>query len=651
MDDGHLIYQTFMSFYIPPTQPDALHNTELLYSQRVDYAIPGVAVDEYVEVVGLGWSSSFEPTPLYFQPSQLAYPSYNEVILAPTNDALTTYVRRQLPTRSTSDRVLLFRLQPRRDLQLTHSRFRTAVSSPTLQLFTDIADTDTTILSSHVQPELCPTSLPILRYSQDDFANVIPDFSRVGYLKQGIAALPPTGAVPNVYVVNVSASDDDDDWARLQTTINALAGILPTPTPNTTIRAVVQLGPGEFRLSNTLHLNISGVVLRGWTADNDTTITTLVATSLKRYELLRVSSSHRRRVGNSVAVIDNYIPVGATFFHVADTSMFNVGDTIIVHWQVTDKWIRLMAMDRICDGVVGRHCINWTSDGLYFNFEREITAIDTQHNTLFIDVPLVLEMNARAQWGFGVVYSVVYRDRIQHVGIEHLRLVANYDTNNADGQSHSNTAISIATVKHSFVRNVHCRFFGVSCVSVKMRAHFVTLYQNVFVDPVSVVKGGYRYPWNIDGSMVLVRQCYSEHARHESALGSRTLGPNVFFNNTALLTYSDTGPHQRFAVGALFDSNTFGFFSVENRGFAGSGHGWAGAQMVYWNCNGTKMSVQSPPVSRNYVIGGYFTSTKYQLYNATLELLGVMVAPKSLYIAQLQARRSTCFKTHITGGW
>ena len=146
-----------------------------------------------------------------------------------------------------------------------------------------------------------------------------------------------------------------------------------------------------------------------------------------------------------------------------------------------------------------------------------------------------------------------------------------------------------------------------------------------------------RYPWNVDGSMVLVTQSYSEDARHESALGSSSFGPNVFHRNVAVRTLSDSGPHHRYAVGALFDSVETGAFSAENRKWAGTGQGWAGATIIFWNVVGTKMSVQSPPGSKNYVIGGKFTESKYDLTET--DLLHQIVTPQSLYEAQLKTRR------------
>ena len=38
-------------------------------------------------------------------------------------------------------------------------------------------------------------------------------------------------------------------------------------------------------------------------------------------------------------------------------------------------------------------------------------------------------------------------------------------------------------------------------------------------------------------------------------------------------------------------------------GIDGSGHGWAGAQMVFWNCAAPLILVMQPPTAQNFAIG------------------------------------------------
>lgn len=49
--------------------------------------------------------------------------------------------------------------------------------------------------------------------------------------------------------------------------------------------------------------------------------------------------------------------------------------------------------------------------------------------------------------------------------------------------------------------------------------------------------------------------------------------------------HSDIGPHSRYSTGQLYDNVKGGAINVQNRAEAGSGHGWAGAQVMFWNCD------------------------------------------------------------------
>src|SRR5206468_2288738 len=71
-----------------------------------------------------------------------------------------------------------------------------------------------------------------------------------------------------------------------------------------------------------------------------------------------------------------------------------------------------------------------------------------------------------------------------------------------------------------------------------------------------------------------------------------------------------------------------------NRGNAGSGHGWAGANQVAWNCTATSMMIENPPTARNYAIG---CITKPQ-GDGVFESVNQTVTPRSLYLAQLADR-------------
>lgn len=56
------------------------------------------------------------------------------------------------------------------------------------------------------------------------------------------------------------------------------------------------------------------------------------------------------------------------------------------------------------------------------------------------------------------------------------------------------------------------------------------------------------------------------------------LGPNVFVDSTGVDGNNDTGPHERWAMGVLYDNITCNTINVRQRSWMGSGQGWAGKQ-------------------------------------------------------------------------
>ncbi|MDR1280013.1 MAG: hypothetical protein LBK99_04250 [Opitutaceae bacterium] len=83
---------------------------------------------------------------------------------------------------------------------------------------------------------------------------------------------------------------------------------------------------------------------------------------------------------------------------------------------------------------------------------------------------------------------------------------------------------------------------------------------------------------------------------------------------------------------------------MQDRGDYGTGHGWAGAQQVFWNCEvaGT-LVVQKPPTAQNYAIGsiGKYSDGRYpDRPRGVIESPDKHVQPASLYRAQLAERQS-----------
>ena len=104
------------------------------------------------------------------------------------------------------------------------------------------------------------------------------------------------------------------------------------------------------------------------------------------------------------------------------------------------------------------------------------------------------------------------------------------------------------------------------------------------------------------------------------------------------------GVHTDVWVGTLYDNITCGRLNVQWRGRSGTGHGWAGANMVFWNCRASNIDCQKPPTANNYCIG---CTGKIQGSGHT-ESRGVPVSPRSLYLRQLEARLGASAVNHVT---
>ncbi|MFN9915188.1 MAG: hypothetical protein ACK53L_21545, partial [Pirellulaceae bacterium] len=153
------------------------------------------------------------------------------------------------------------------------------------------------------------------------------------------------------------------------------------------------------------------------------------------------------------------------------------------------------------------------------------------------------------------------------------------------------------------------------------------------------------YTYNVNGQLILVRHAYASEGRHDYVFGSAVPGPNVFVYSTAENAYSDTGPHHRWSTGGLFDNLDVDGdqINVQNRGNYGTGHGFAGANMVIWNSVADGFIVHNPPTAQNWLIGSTGPISGGTAYvgphdPGTVESHGTPMQPKSLYQAQLQAR-------------
>jgi hypothetical protein len=229
-----------------------------------------------------------------------------------------------------------------------------------------------------------------------------------------------------------------------------------------------------------------------------------------------------------------------------------------------------------------------------------------------------LPQSIAAEHGGGIVEKISLDGIDSLCGVESLRVVSNYDSsvksvddnNNeyfSDEKNNLTSGIDLACI-NGWVRDCTVKHARNAAVKTMDPARYCTVRDCKSLEPVAPILGGRRYPFSFNGgSHSLFYKCYTEDARHAYAAGSRVVGPNGFVNCTAWRSTTISEPHHRWCTGLLYDNITLkegGTLGALNRGNSGSGHGWAGANIVFWNCNAEAVVVFDPPTpEQNFAIG------------------------------------------------
>lgn len=468
---------------------------------------------------------------------------------------------------------------------------------------------------------LRPDAQGRLTYTPDARGNVVPDFSPVGY-RNGETP------IPTVPVVRTLAPVSGDNRANIQAAINAVSAL---PLQANGFRGALLLTAGTFRIQDSVVVRASGVVLRGQGFGSNGTV--LLATRRRQHTLVQFNGAGSASAQSSTSkrITSSYLPIGARTFTVDPGHSFAVGDRVLQRRAPNQAWINMLGMNLL--STLDPTCVDWTPSSYTIDYKRTVTAVNG--NTITLDAPVVDPIDPTYATGYLMKYT--WNNRLENVGIENLRLDTEYSS--PTDENHAWDAIDFDDTEHGWVRDVEAWHFGFAAVRALKTSAFISVINSKCLDGISLVQGERRYSFCIEGQRNLVMGCFTRNGRHDFMTGARVAGPNAFVRCTATRQLNIAGPHGRWAAGTLYDNLVCdGPLDVENRVISGTGHGWAGAQNMLWNCTAATIVIHSPPQHINWAVGCRANVTGVGIFYTGVgysESTGTFVAPQSLYDQQL----------------
>lgn len=517
---------------------------------------------------------------------------------------------------------------------------RTEKERLTRLIFTSDTNEKRVNIYQHVAPSNASPSYPQVESDlplsslTDEQGNILPDFSNIGYMGS-------EQMIPYVQVVETIEPPADGADATLLIQ-NAIDKVAQSSSAANDFKGAILLKKGRYNISGTLSIKSTGIVLRG-EGEDAATGTVLVAAGKGKRSLIKIEGT-----GSSSPIMptiynikDEYVPVGQHWVRVLNPSSFKTGDDVTVYRPGTAQWISDLRMDRIPKRADGGSVVQWNPDSYHTSYERKITHISD--DTLHFDNPIMMAMETK--YGSGAVFKSSFKGRINRCGVENMLIESEYAS--ATDENHGWYAIEFSKMEHSWIRNVTSRYFGSGLVNLNVGTRFVTVADCKCLDAKSVITGDRRYSFNMNQTQqCLVIDCEASEGRHDCVTGSQGVGPNAFVRVRIRNAHADSGPHQRWNLGTLYDNiDSDGQINVQDRSNMGTGQGWSGGNQVLWNCSAREVCVQNPWASaRNFSIGT--KGTKYAgSFQNPVRPDGVWartnetVSPVSLFEAQLELRK------------
>lgn len=485
-----------------------------------------------------------------------------------------------------------------------------------------------------------------LQYSACPDGFVIPDFSHAGYKGGGVE-------IPVASVVRTIEPVEGDNTAHIQDAINQV-GVRPLNAQG--LRGAVLLKAGTYEVNGTIRIPFSGVVLRGEGDEAEPASNTIIiakGNSPHQRDVMLVGNSTKsnwnsRIVGSESNIINDFVPVGARSFDVANPALYAVGDQIIIYHPCSQEWLEAVDFGGVNDPTE-----LWSVNQFPIVFNRYITQIS--NNTITVDAPVFNTLNRALSQSY--IYKPNMNGTVYNVGIENLRI--NIETLGGEDENHAWQAVRFKSCENAWALNCTFAHFGQSGIITEATSR--STFRNCrAVDPVAIITGERMYNFNTYhfSQLNLFEDCYARNGRHNYiSNGTSTTSGNVFLNCVSDGAYSVSEGHRHWTTGMLFDNyretNLRREFvlGLYNRVDAGTGHGWSAAFSVLWNCDvtaGGVIALQKPPTAQNYAIGCIAKRITGNPHSNSDFPLGYVegtnqtgLYPQSLYNAQLFDRTRT----------
>src|SRR5262249_29774273 len=144
---------------------------------------------------------------------------------------------------------------------------------------------------------------------------------------------------------------------------------------------------------------------------------------------------------------DDYVPVGAMSFHVADAAGLQPGDNIQITRPSTQSWIERLGMTEFGGGIGDWRQV-WKPGSRDIQWDRIVKAVEG--DLITVDAPITTAIEK--DMGGGFVRPLTWPGELENVGIENLRCESSFEPANPKDENHSWFVSTIENAKNCWVR-------------------------------------------------------------------------------------------------------------------------------------------------------------------------------------------------------